>query len=77
MKEVVSVKSELVDSECASNEDFEKHNQRQSMASDVIELLAASSFKRLLAPYYTKILTFQCGIKARILSHGFLLSNNR
>jgi sugar lactone lactonase YvrE len=41
-------------------------------AENVLNVLAAGPFKRLLAPYFCRLLTFQCGIKAKILAECFL-----
>ncbi len=41
-------------------------------AEQVLLALATGPFKRLLAPYFCRLLTFQCGIQARLQAHAFL-----
>lgn len=48
-----------------------------SSAESVLRLIATSSFKQLLCPYYTNILVFQCGIKSKMLSNIFAKFNFR
>eukprot|EP01035_Chromulina_nebulosa_P020833 gene20833-27001_t len=78
MQEVLSVVSESIErEESVSSDHFDQHRKRQSLASAIIQMFASSPFKRLLAPYFTKILTFQCGVKVKTLSHGYLVTKSR
>ena len=78
MQEVLSVVSESIErGEAASSDDFDRLSKRQSLAQGIIKMFASSPFKRLLAPYFTKILTFQCGVKVKTLSHAYLVSKSR
>lgn len=78
MLEILSVTIDSIErTDSSICDDYERRNKQQSLANAIIQMLATSPYKRLLAPYFTKILTFQCGIRAKILSHGFLLSKSR
>ncbi|KAJ1430624.1 hypothetical protein B484DRAFT_49966, partial [Ochromonadaceae sp. CCMP2298] len=49
-----------------------RRKQLLSSAVSLLGLIAASPFKRLLVPYFSRILTFQAGLQAKIISSGFL-----
>lgn len=77
MLEVLSVATEAIDVGTHTASEFEKSFNRLSLANSVVQVIASTPFKRLLAPYFTKILNFQCGMKVKVISHGFLTTTLR
>jgi len=78
MLEVLSVTTEAMEvGNHSHTSDFEKADKRLTLASCIVHLIASTPFKRLLAPYFTKLLNFHCGMKAKVISHGFLMTKLR
>jgi hypothetical protein len=75
MKEVIEVVTEFVDDN-SSGSAFVNHMLDES-AHSVLEEIARSSFRTLLIPYYTKILVFQSGIKAKVMCECYLKTSSR
>jgi hypothetical protein len=49
--------------------------ERVDLAVEILAEIAQTPFRRVLVPYFTRILTFQCGIRARLVSSSLLATN--
>lgn len=75
MSELLSVANEMVQSREAESVDGETvHQERYEIALRLLTQLASSPFRRLLVPYFTRVLIFQCGMRAKLVSGGILSS---
>jgi hypothetical protein len=54
------------------NNNMSSRNQAIAAALDLIHFLAYSNYKRLLAPYFTKILVFHSGMKSKLMTAAVL-----
>jgi hypothetical protein len=49
-----------------------QQNARYDLALQLLADIASGPFRQLLVPYFTRVLTFQCGLRARLVSGGIL-----
>jgi hypothetical protein len=83
MREIVSVVSEpliragaatdmpLLGSDSTEVGDTQQ-NARYDLALQLLADIASGPFRQLLVPCFTRVLTFQCGLRARLVSGGIL-----
>jgi hypothetical protein len=83
MREIVSVVSEpliragaATDMPLLGSDSTEvgetQQNARYDLALQLLADIASGPFRQLLVPYFTRVLTFQCGLRARLVSGGIL-----
>lgn len=82
MSELVSVVTEMIatkelETAHMHTEDggsVHRNVERFEVALSLIAQIAATPFRRLLVPYFTRVLIFQCGVRAKLVSGGILSS---
>ena len=55
-----------------AKEGIDKRSQRFEKALEILKEIAHGPYRRLLAPYFCRVLIVQCGLRARILARGYL-----
>lgn len=59
-------------SECITTASAIVKEKVLNTAKSLIQYISGTSYKGLLAPYFVRVIIFQCGIKAKIISSSFL-----
>lgn len=91
MREIVSVLSEHVvdtvtspgavlaafsDDAMEDGTDNAQPSDRYKLAVGLVTDIVNSPYRQLLVPYFTRVLTFQCGLRARLVSGGTLMRSS-
>ena len=56
------------------HDNFGVEQSHFAVALDVLRVLAHGPFKRLLAPYFCRVIIVHCGLRAKILARNYLTS---